>query len=109
LLKPPRHISQFQSFSVNPNQFPNKETSGTGFNTYGIAWGINSGLLERATYLPVVQKAWAGLVTVVDANGVVGWVQGVGAGPAGASAGSTAPFGVGAWLLAASEMAKLAP
>ena len=90
-----------------PTQFPNQETSGTGLMTYGIAWGINNGVLDRATYLPVVQKAWAGLVSVVDANGKVGWVQPVGAGPAAATAASTTPFGVGAWLLAASEMAKL--
>jgi len=99
----------WRSNLLNPNQFPNKETSGSGFNTFGIAWGINNGVLDRATYLPVVKKAWTGLLTVVDANGMVGWVQGVGAGPAGATAGSTTPFGVGAWLLAASEMAKLAP
>ncbi|HEV3032901.1 MAG TPA: glycoside hydrolase family 88 protein [Polyangia bacterium] len=99
----------WRSNLLNPNQFPNKETSGSGFNTFGIAWGINNGVLDRATYLPVVKKAWTGLLTVVDANGMVGWVQGVGAGPGGATAGSTAPFGVGAWLLAASEMAKLAP
>ena len=92
-----------------PTQYPNQETSGSGLMTYGIAWGINNGVLDRATYLPVVQKAWAGLVSVVDANGKVGWVQPVGAGPAAATAGSTTPFGVGAWLLAASEMAKLVP
>jgi rhamnogalacturonyl hydrolase YesR len=92
-----------------PTQYPNKETSGTGLMTYGIAWGINNGLLDRATYLPVVQKAWTGLQGVLDANGKVGWVQPVGEGPAAATAGSTTPFGQGAWLLAASEMAKLVP
>jgi len=75
----------------------------------GIAWGINNGVLDRATFLPVVQKAWTGLVSVIDTNGMVGWCQPVGAGPAAATATSTTPFGVGAWLLAASEMAKLLP
>ena len=90
-----------------PTQFPNPETSATGFITYAMAWGINNGALDRATYLPIVQKAWQGLTTVVDANGLVGYVQPVGAGPAAATATSTTPYGVGAFLLAASEVAKL--
>jgi unsaturated rhamnogalacturonyl hydrolase len=92
-----------------PSQYPNPETSGSGLMTYGIAWGLNNGVLDRATYLPVAQKAWQGLTTVVDANGLVGYCQPVGAGPAAATATSTAPFCVGAWLLGASEMAKLLP
>ncbi|HWZ90246.1 MAG TPA: glycoside hydrolase family 88 protein, partial [Polyangiaceae bacterium] len=92
-----------------PTQYPNQETSGSSLFTYGMAWGLNNGVLDRTTYLPVVQKAWTGLMSVVGANGMVGWVQPVGAGPAAATAGSTTPFGVGAWLLAASEVAKLAP
>ena len=92
-----------------PTQYPNPETSGSGLMTYGIAWGLNNGVLDRATYLPVAQKAWQGLMAVVDANGLVGYCQPVGAGPAAATATSTAPFCVGAWLLGASEMAKLLP
>ena len=34
------------------------ESSGTSLFLYGIAWGLNSGILDRATYLPVVEKAW---------------------------------------------------
>jgi unsaturated rhamnogalacturonyl hydrolase len=92
-----------------PTQYPNQETTGTGLFTYGMAWAMNNGELDKATYLPVVQKAWTGLTSVVSANGAVGWCQPVGAGPAAATAGSTTPFGIGAWLLAASEVAKLAP
>jgi unsaturated rhamnogalacturonyl hydrolase len=92
-----------------PTQYPNQETTGTGLFAYGMAWAINNGELDKPTYLPVVQKAWTGLTSVVSANGAVGWCQPVGAGPAAATANSTTPFGVGAWLLAASEVAKLAP
>ena len=74
---------------------------------YGMAWGINNGILDRATYLPVVKAGWQGLVSHVDANGRLGYVQGVGAAPAPASATSNAPYGVGAFLLAGSEVAKL--
>jgi rhamnogalacturonyl hydrolase YesR len=97
----------WRSSLLNPTQFPNPETSSTGFITYAMAWGINNGVLDRATYLPVVQKAWKGLAAVVGTDGHVGYVQGVGAGPAAATATSTAPFGVGAFLLAASEVARL--
>jgi rhamnogalacturonyl hydrolase YesR len=92
---------------THPNAIPNPETSGTGFMTFGMAWGINNGILDRATYLPVVKLGWQGLVSHVDANGRLGYVQGVGAAPAPASATSNAPYGVGAFLLAGSEVAKL--
>ena len=31
----------------DPEQYPMKESSGTGFFCYGIAWGINNGILDR--------------------------------------------------------------
>jgi len=99
----------WRSNLLNPNQFPNPETSGTGFFTFGIAWGINSGILDKATYMPVAQKGWDGLVSHVDATGKLGYVQPVGAGPGPAAADSTVAYGVGAFLLAGSEMAKLLP
>ena len=40
-----------------------------------MAWGINEGLLEKSTYLPVVQKAWDGLNAQVSAAGKFGYVQ----------------------------------
>lgn len=92
-----------------PTQYPNPETSGSGLITYGIAWGVHHGVLDRATYLPVVDKAWQGLTTVVGANGFVGYVQPVGSAPGPAAATDTAPYGVGAFLLAASEVASLLP
>jgi unsaturated rhamnogalacturonyl hydrolase len=74
-----------------------------------MAWGINEGLLEKSTYLPVVQKAWDGLNAQVSSAGKLGYVQLVGAGPAAATADSTVEYGVGAYLLAGSEVAKLLP
>ena len=59
----------------DPDEFPGKETSGTGFFCYGMAWGINHGLLDRQTYLPVVRRAWTGLVDCVSAEGKVQWGQ----------------------------------
>ena len=95
---------------LDPEHAPGPETSGTSFFTYGYLWGINNGILDKDTYLPVVQKSWNYLTTVaLQENGAVGYVQ-----PIGEKAipgqvvdiNSTADFGVGAFLLAASEMAR---
>jgi unsaturated rhamnogalacturonyl hydrolase len=87
---------------------PGPETSGTAFFTYGYLWGINNGLLDKKTYLPVVEKSWKYLTTVaLQDDGRVGYVQPIGekAIPGQiVNANSTADFGVGAFLLAASEM-----
>jgi rhamnogalacturonyl hydrolase YesR len=82
----------------------NPEVSGTGLMTYAIAYGINQGLLDRSTYLPVVVAAWKGLTSCVNAQGLVGYIQATGQEPAGAAATETHDYGVGAFLLAASEI-----
>lgn len=96
----------------DPNDFGGPETSGTAFFTYGMAWGIGNGFLDRDTYLPVVEKAWQGLTsTAVQPSGFLSYVQGVGTNPASSqpvTVNSTADFGVGAFLLAGSEVLKLA-
>jgi unsaturated rhamnogalacturonyl hydrolase len=96
---------------VDPQQWPGPETSGTAFFTFGMAYGVRSGLLDAATYLPVVARAWNGMVaTAVRADGYLGYVQGVGQSPDSSqpvTANSTADFGVGAFLLAGSEVAQL--
>jgi len=97
----------------DPNDFGGAETSGTSFFTYGFAWGINNGLLDSATYAPLVAHAWNGLTTMaVHDDGYLGYVQGVGSNPSSSQPvtyQTTADFGVGAFLLAGSEVAKLAP
>ena len=86
---------------------PGPETSGTAFFTYGMLWGVNHGLLDRATYLPVIERAWNYLVTTaLQADGSVGYVQPIGEKPdptKTVDAHSQANFGVGAFLLAACE------
>jgi len=89
---------------------PGPETSGTAFFTYGLLWGMNNGLLDKATYEPVVMKAWKYLSTVaLQPDGSVGYVQPIGekAIPGQVvDAKSTSNFGVGAFLLAACEMVR---
>ena len=97
---------------LDPAHAPGPETSGTAFFTYGLLWGINHGMLPRAAYLPAAQRGWRYLTTVaLQAGGKVGYVQPIGerAIPGQVvNQDSTAPFGVGAFLLAAAEMARLA-
>ncbi len=45
----------------DPSNFGGKEVTGTALFVYGIAWGINHGVLDSGRYLPVIQKAWKGL------------------------------------------------
>jgi rhamnogalacturonyl hydrolase YesR len=104
---------------------PQAETSGTALITYAIGYGVNAGLLDRATYVPVLNRAWNGLVgNGFRPNGFLTGCQPVGDQPAapftalspstaatGSSAGSvnsdSPPFCVGAFLLAGSQLAKL--
>ena len=83
------------------------ESSGTGFFCYGMAWGINRGLLDRDAFLPVVKKAWAGLVNSVSPEGKVQWGQPVGDRPAAVRADLSHEFVTGTFLLAGSEMWRL--
>ena len=74
----------------------------------GIAWGINQGVLDAATYTPVVLKGWEGLATVsLQPSGLVGYCQGVGAEPGPATKDGTSDFCVGLWLMAAREVYRL--
>lgn len=93
---------------LDPEQFPSPETSGTGFFTYALAWGINHRTLDRKTYLPVVQRAWRGLVSKVNAEGRLGYVQGVAGAPGPVRPEGTQEYAVGALLLAGNEMVQLA-
>jgi unsaturated rhamnogalacturonyl hydrolase len=83
------------------------EVSGSAFNTYALAWGVRSGILDRKQYLPVVKKAWTGLLSHVYQDGRLGSIQPVGAAPDKFTTTSSYVFGVGAYLLAGSEIYEL--
>ncbi|MCK0190424.1 glycoside hydrolase family 88 protein [Arenibacter sp. F20364] len=87
--------------------YPTPETSGTSFNVYGLAWGINQGILDKATFGPAVQKGWNALVGHVTPEGMLGYVQPIGAAPGKAWADKTEVYGTGAFLSAGSEVYKL--
>lgn len=97
----------WRSSLLDAPAYPAKETSGSGFFCYALAWGINEGILDRDKYLPVVHKAWIGLVDAVDERGKLGWVQLVGRDPKLVTREDTMEYGTGAFLLAGSEILKL--
>ena len=89
---------------------PGPETSGTAFFAYGLMWGVNHGLLEKEEYSAVIEKAWKYLAeTALQSDGSIGYVQPIGEKPdptKNVDAHSQAPFGTGAWLLAACERVR---
>ena len=93
---------------LDPASYPLKETSGSGFFTYALAWGVNQGLLDRATYEPAVRRAWTALVSCVDADGKLTHVQPIGADPKKFAEDATEVYGVGAFLLAGNEIYRMA-
>jgi rhamnogalacturonyl hydrolase YesR len=73
-----------------------------------MAWGISHQLLDSKQYLPVVEQGWKGLVGHIYADGRLGCIQPIGAAPGAYTAGASYVFGTGAFLLAGSEVDRLA-
>lgn len=89
---------------------PGPETSGTAFFCYGLEWGVNHGYLNKNTYGPVIERAWNYLRSkALQPDGSIGFVQPIGEKPDPTKivdSHSQAPFGTGAWLLAACERVR---
>jgi len=92
---------------LDPASYPLKETSGSGFFVYAFAWGVNQGLLERAKFAPAIHRGWTALTDCVNPDGKLTHVQPVGADPKKFDPDSSDVYGVGAFLLAGSEVLKL--
>ena len=97
----------WRSSLLDPTSYPMQETSGTAFYCYALAWGLNHGLLDPARTEPAVRRAWAALTNCVTVEGRLTHVQPVGFTPVTFDPDSTEPFGVGAFLLAGSEVRRL--
>ncbi|RYU78540.1 glycoside hydrolase family 88/105 protein [Hymenobacter persicinus] len=98
----------------DPNHFGGKELTGTALFVYGMAWGINHGLLDEKQYRPIITKAWNSMATeCVHPNGFLGYVQGTGKEPKdGQPVSFTSQpdfedYGLGCFLLAGTELYKL--
>ena len=84
--------------------YPLPEVSGSAFFTYAIAWGIGHRMLDAEKYLPVVEKAWGGMLAHIYKDGRLGSIQPIDEAPASYKPSSSYDFGVGAFLLAGSEL-----
>jgi rhamnogalacturonyl hydrolase YesR len=93
---------------LDPRANTPPETSGTGFFTYGLAWGVHAGLLKSPAYAHAAERGWSLLAKAVAPDGKLGWVQAVGSKPDAVGPDDTQPFGVGAFLLAGAAMIDLA-
>lgn len=112
-LRPIQRSDGFWNVNLaDPQHLPGPETSGTAFFTYATAYAIKTGLVTASGYQAVAARAWNGVAaTAVHPNGFLGYVQKVGDRPESSQPvnyNSTADFGVGAFLLAGSELANLA-
>ncbi|MCF8261467.1 MAG: glycoside hydrolase family 88 protein [Melioribacteraceae bacterium] len=92
---------------LEPELYNMPETSGTGFFSYGLAWGINNGILDKSIYKVHAEKSWNALVKLVDDDGKLQYVQSVGHEPEHVSKANNSAFGAAALLMAASEFLKL--
>ncbi|MEJ2614291.1 MAG: glycoside hydrolase family 88 protein [Ignavibacteriaceae bacterium] len=96
-------------------EYGGKETSGTAFFTFGLAWGVNNGLLTDSVYKNAAIKGWEGMVNyALHENGFLGYVQSTGKQPSDGQpvtydkAPNFEDYGLGAFLLAGSEIYKIA-
>jgi rhamnogalacturonyl hydrolase YesR len=94
---------------LDPAAYNNQpEISGSALMTFGIAWGINNGILDRKVYTPVVTRAWAGMLQHIYADGRLGDIQQTGAAPSTFKPSASYNYGIGGFLLAGSELHKMA-
>ena len=98
---------------VSDVDYPDPEMTGTALFLYGMAWGLQQGLLKGDKYRSACDLAWTALEKCLHADGFLGWNQGTGKDP---SAGQPVTFnsmpdfedyGTGCYLLGLTEYYKL--
>jgi len=98
----------------DPKEFSSIETTGTSLFVFGMAWGVNNNILPASGYAGVAKQGWACLnqpwpTGAVAHDGRLGWCQPGGAQPNGNfNSSTTSDFCVGTFLLAGSEVVKMA-
>lgn len=108
LLKSQQADGLWRTGLLDPGAHKARETSGSSYITFALAWGLNKKLLDDKTYRPVVTRAWNSLVASLTGDGRLENVQPIAAAPQGFDPHHTEPFGTGAFLLVASEVYELA-
>ena len=97
----------WHSDMLDPEDSPQPEVSGSALMTFALAWGVTHGVLDRATYVPVIARAWRGLTGQIYADGRLGNIQPIGAAPGHYAPSSSYNYGVGAFLLAGAQIVDL--
>ena len=92
---------------LDPQSYLSPENSASGFFVYGLAWGVNNGVLNNKKYKKAAQKGWKALKSYVHEDGKLGYVQPVSAAPEQVNRDMTEVYGVGAFLLAGIEMLNM--
>lgn len=97
----------------SPVTYGGPEMTGTALFLYGMAWGVNNGLLSKKEYKAAMDKAWLAMKSCVHASGFIGYNQGTGKEPAAGqpvtftSVPDFEDYGTGCFLLGATEYYKL--
>jgi len=97
----------WRSGLLDPQAYVLPENSGSALFTFAMAWGVNHGILDRRVYRPVIAKAWKGLVSHIYADGRLGCIQQTGAAPAFYRPTASYDYGIGAFLMAGSEIDRM--
>jgi unsaturated rhamnogalacturonyl hydrolase len=99
---------------MDPTHFGGKELTGTALFAYGMAWGVNNGILKKKTYQPIITKAWNAMTKdCLHPDGMLGFVQGTGKEPKDGQPVTYdhipdfEDYGLGCFLLAGSEVYRL--
>jgi unsaturated rhamnogalacturonyl hydrolase len=98
----------WRSGLLDPADYDLPEVSGSAFFTFAIAYGINEKILDRKTYLPVVERSWKGILGHIYADGRLGSIQPIDGQPGKFKPSASYVYGVGGFLMAGSEMHRLA-
>jgi len=98
----------------DPKHFGGKELTGTAMFVYAMAYGVNNGILDSDTYVPVIKKAWDAMIKdSLNEDGFLGYVQSTGKEPKDGQPLSDKKipdfedYGLGAFLLAGTEIYKM--
>ena len=91
---------------LDPQSFPTREMSATGFCAYALWWGVNEGLMPEEEYLDNAVRAWQAMVASVRPGGALGYVQPIGDTPENISADKNEVYGTAAMALTGMEIMK---
>ncbi len=92
---------------LDPMSPAQDDISGSVFYVYGLAWGINNGILDADIYKNAVEKGWLALCERQDKTGRLKNVQPVGGFPIAFNPDNTEIFAVGGFISAGAEVWKM--